>query len=122
MLSAVGDRFHLGVAICRYVAAGGPAEPVELFGQLAAAGIRLRCGESGLLAEVSEATIADSSWAALDRRLSRYAGSLALTVSLARRSVLAVHRSESRRRWRTCARRCRRSCSTRWVAPTALRR
>jgi hypothetical protein len=77
---------HPKLSIRRYIARGGaPAEPVELFGRIAAAGIRLHYGEGELLAEVPQATSADRSWPTLDRRVARYAGSLALTVSVARR-------------------------------------
>ena len=85
MLS-VEDRTPRPASVTRrYTAADGPAEPIELFGRIAGAGIRLQCRDVELLAEVPMATTADRSWPALDRRLARYAGSLAVTVSLARR-------------------------------------
>ena len=81
-----GDRTpHPASVVRRYAANGGPAEPAELFGRIASAGIRLRCDSGDLLAEVPEATIRDRGWPALDRRLERHAGSLALTVDLTRR-------------------------------------
>ena len=68
-----------------YPVVAGPPEPVTLFGRLARRGIRLqRCGDR-LLAELPADATTIGWWPPLEKQVSRYAGSLAVTVALAHR-------------------------------------